>query len=92
MAKTRGENNGGAAWRLTRSKILLAFGLLGAFHETVVAQSPRPYLLLLFASMMGLASLAKLDDIINKRGITISFDKPERPSNESEPEPVNGGP
>lgn len=64
------ENGAGAAWSLIRAIILLVAGLLGTFHETVIAKTPRPYLLLLFASMMGLASFARLDDIIAKRGVT----------------------
>lgn len=75
----------GARWRLTRSKILLAAGLGGVFHETVIAESPRPYLLVLFGAMMGLAGFARLDDLLASRGITIVLDR--QPEPEPEPEP-----
>lgn len=73
----------GAGWALTRSKILLGAGLLGVTHETVISENPRPYLLLLFASMCGLASFLKLDDLLASRRFRITLD-------ESEPENSTG--
>jgi len=40
--------------RISRDTALLAGGLLGVFHETVIQNGQRPSLLVLFAAMMGL--------------------------------------
>ena len=40
--------------RLSRDIVLFTAGLLGVAHETVVYNSERPSLLILFAGMMGL--------------------------------------
>lgn len=37
-----------------RDRLLLIGGLLGTAHQTVIAQADRPWLLGLFAAMMGL--------------------------------------
>lgn len=70
-------NGAGAAWMVTRSKILLAAGLLGVAHETLLRDDARPYLLLLFASMMGLASFLKLDDLLTSRRFQVTLDQAE---------------
>ena len=78
MTKTGSTRNGtGAGWAVTRSKILLAAGLLGVAHETLLRDADRPYLLLLFASMMGLASFLKLDDLLTSRRFRVSIDAAE---------------
>lgn len=42
------------SFRLSRDIIVFMTGLLGVVHETVIANTERPGLLLLFAAMMGL--------------------------------------
>jgi hypothetical protein len=41
-------------WSVTRDVILFLAGLGGVIHETLIASSERPTLLILFAAMMGL--------------------------------------
>ena len=40
--------------RVTRDAVMFMVGLLGTVHETVLRQADRPFLLALFAAMMGL--------------------------------------
>jgi hypothetical protein len=48
-------------WHLTRDTLLFVGGLLGVFHETIIATGERPTLLILFAAMMGLPAFLKTD-------------------------------
>lgn len=41
-------------WRPTRDGLLFVVGLAGIIHETVIAQSSDPQLLVLFGAMIGL--------------------------------------
>jgi len=45
-----------------RDVILLLSGLAGILHETVVENSERPTLLMLFAAMIGLPAFLRKDD------------------------------
>lgn len=42
------------AWRISRDITLFVGGLAGVAHEVVITQGERPFLLTLFAAMMGL--------------------------------------
>lgn len=48
--------------RVSRDTIMLMGGLAGTAHETLVRQAERPYLLALFAAMMGLPALLRADE------------------------------
>lgn len=48
--------------RLTRNTVLFVVGLLGVAHETLVNESDRPTLLLLFAAMIGLPAFLSADE------------------------------
>lgn len=50
------------AWPFLRDVALFVGGLAGVAHETLVAKSERPTLLLLFAAMMGLPAFLRADD------------------------------
>lgn len=45
--------------RLSRDVVLMAAGLAGVAHETVIYQGERPSLLILFAAMLGLPALLR---------------------------------
>lgn len=47
------------AIRTFRDVILFILGVLGIIHETVMAQQERPFLLVLFASMVGLTGIIR---------------------------------
>lgn len=49
-----------------RDTILFVGGLAGIAHETVIAKSERPSLLLLFAAMVGLPAFLRSDE--SRRG------------------------
>jgi hypothetical protein len=49
-------------WRDLRDVILFFSGLLGVAHQTLVAPSPNPSLLVLFAAMMGLTAFLRQDE------------------------------
>lgn len=48
--------------RIGRNTLLLVVGLLGVAHETLVNNTDRPTLLLLFAAMIGLPSFLNQDE------------------------------
>lgn len=47
---------------LTRDLVLFVFGLAGIVYETVVDQSDRPTLLILFGAMVGLPAFLRVDE------------------------------
>lgn len=51
---------------ITRDLVLFMFGLGGIVHETVISHVDRPYLLLLFAYMVGLPMVSGLERSIVK--------------------------
>lgn len=53
--------------RVTRDGILFFAGLLGVVHETLIAKTDRPTLLLLFAAMMGLPAFLNKDEKEQKK-------------------------
>lgn len=48
--------------RVTRDGILFLSGLIGIGYETVISQTDRPTLLLLFAAMIGLPAFLNKDE------------------------------
>lgn len=48
--------------RISRDTIIFAFGLAGLLHETVVKEVERPFLLGLFATMIGLPAFLRMDE------------------------------
>lgn len=48
--------------RIGRDSILFFSGLIGVFHETVIADAEKPTLLLLFATMIGLPAFLRSDE------------------------------
>lgn len=48
--------------RITRDGVLFVVGVLGIAHETLIAQTDRPTLLLLFAAMVGLPAFLNKDE------------------------------
>ena len=48
--------------RVGRNTVLLVVGLLGVAHETLVNNTDRPTLLLLFAAMIGLPAFINKDE------------------------------
>lgn len=48
--------------RITRDGILFVSGLIGIAHETLIAKTDRPTLLLLFAAMIGLPAFLNKDE------------------------------
>lgn len=48
--------------RVTRDTVTFASGLAGVFHETLIGKADRPYLLFLFASMIGLPLVFRQDE------------------------------
>lgn len=49
-------------WQNSRDIILFFGGLAGVFNETVLTNTERPTLLILFAAMMGLPAFLRQDD------------------------------
>lgn len=49
-------------WKNVRDVVLFLAGLAGVFHETVIAATERPTLLLMFAAMMGLPAFLRTDE------------------------------
>ncbi len=49
-------------WRLSRDTALFLGGLAGIVHETVISETDRPTLLLLFAAMVGLPAFLRSDE------------------------------
>lgn len=63
MAKVRNEESLRKRLpKIGRDSILFFAGLAGVFHETVVAESERPSLLLMFATMIGLPAFLRNDE------------------------------
>lgn len=50
------------ALKIGRNTVLLVVGLLGVAHETLVNNTDRPTLLLLFAAMIGLPAFINQDE------------------------------
>lgn len=48
--------------KLTRDAILFAAGLAGLVHETVIAATERPTLIIAFLAMMGLPAFLRTDE------------------------------
>lgn len=48
--------------RVSRDTVLFAAGILGVVHETIIASTERPQLLMMFAAMMGLPAFLKADE------------------------------
>jgi hypothetical protein len=48
--------------RVTRDGTLFILGLFGIAHQTLIAESDRPTLLLLFAAMIGLPAFLNKDE------------------------------
>lgn len=48
--------------KVSRDTILLVVGILGVAHETLINNTDRPTLLLLFAAMIGLPAFIKQDE------------------------------
>ena len=48
--------------KISRDTILLIVGILGVTHETLVSNTDRPTLLLLFAAMIGLPAFINQDE------------------------------
>ena len=48
--------------KITRNTVLFVVGLLGVGHETVINNTDRPTLLLLFAAMIGLPAFIGKDE------------------------------
>lgn len=48
--------------KIGRDSILFFAGIAGVFHETVIAETERTSLLLLFATMMGLPAFIRRDE------------------------------
>lgn len=49
-------------WKNVRDIVLFVAGIAGVFHETVMAATERPTLLLMFAAMMGLPAFLRTDE------------------------------
>lgn len=49
-------------WPLIRDVALFVGGVAGVIHETVLSETERPTLLLLFAAMLGLPAFLRSDD------------------------------
>jgi hypothetical protein len=49
-------------WQSFRDVILFFGGLAGVVHETVIAPTPEPTLLAVFAAMMGLPAFLRSDE------------------------------
>lgn len=48
--------------KVGRDSILFAVGLAGIFHETVISETERSALLVLFATMVGLPAFLRSDE------------------------------
>lgn len=53
--------------RITRDGVLFVLGIVGIAHETLIAQTDRPTLLLLFAAMIGLPAFLHKDEKAQKK-------------------------
>lgn len=51
-----------SGFKISRNTILLVVGLAGVAHETLVNNTDRPTLLLLFAAMIGLPAFINKDE------------------------------
>lgn len=50
------------AVKISRDTVLLIVGILGVAHETLINNTDRPTLLLLFAAMIGLPAFINQDE------------------------------
>lgn len=69
--------------KVGRDTILFVGGLLGIFHETVIQETERSALLVLFATMVGLPAFLRSDE--------KKAEEPKAPKTSEPPEPVIGG-
>jgi len=53
---------------LSRDLVLFSAGLLGVIHETIIAEVERPFLLALFAAMIGLTGFLKAEEARKENG------------------------
>lgn len=64
---------------VSRDAMLFSVGLVGVIYQTVATTTDRPYLLALYAGMMGLPVFLRLDSK------DVSFPKPKKkPDNEND--------
>jgi hypothetical protein len=49
-------------WRLTRDALIFYTGWLGILHQTLIANTDRNSLLILFGAMIGLPTALRLDE------------------------------
>lgn len=71
-------------------KIAFVAGLLGVGYETIFEDVDRPWLFLVFLTMMGLAQFGRVLELLNKKpggGVTIHFNakEEEKPTSGSVP-------
>lgn len=65
------------SWKAFRETVLFLAGLAGVYHQTVVAASADPWLLALFASMMGgIGAVNTIALAISQRGSTTESSPP----------------
>jgi hypothetical protein len=48
--------------KLTRDLVIFTVGILGIIHEAVIEQAERPFLLAVFAAMIGLPAFLRVDE------------------------------
>lgn len=53
--------------RITRDGVLFVAGLIGIAYETIIAQTDRPALLLLFGGMIGLPAFLNKDEKVQAK-------------------------
>lgn len=73
-------------WASTSRKITFVAGLLGIGYETVYEKADRPWLLLAFLTMMGLAQFSRVFEFLGQDdGVTITLDKKSQRSQKESP-------
>lgn len=55
------------AVRLQRDTVIFLVGLAGIVHETLIALEERPFLLALFAAMIGLTGVLRAEEGVRRR-------------------------
>lgn len=87
MAASSGAGDG---WLSLSRKIAFVAGLLGVGYETIFEDVDRPWLFLVFLTMMGLAQFGRVLELLSKKpggGVTIRFDT----KDEEKPDPLEKG-
>lgn len=85
------QQHGGDRWLSQSRKIAFWAGLLGLAYETVYEEVDRPWLFLVFLTMMGLAQFSRVFELLGKQpsdGITIKLGRTGSPP---PPQPEEGG-